>query len=89
MYVDLPVSTITENSDDGAGLSFSLGELCSGPDVESRGCTNVQTFLIEKSIDHINGSRVGDVDSAGQEREVGRKVAGDSTLSDTFTGRLK
>lgn len=81
------VSTVTENSDDGAALSFSLGELDSGPDVERGGRTNIETFLVKKSVDHVNGSRVRHVDSAGQEREIGGKVVGDSTLSDTLGDR--
>lgn len=88
MHIDLPVSTVTENSNDGAALSFSLRELDSGPDVERGGRTNVETFLAKKSVDHVNGGRVGHVDSARQEREIGGEVVGDSTLSDTFTERL-
>lgn len=81
------VSTVTENSNDGAALSFSLRELDSGPDVERGGRTNVETFLVKKSVDHVNGGRVGHVDSARQEREIGGEVVGDSTLSDTLGDR--
>jgi hypothetical protein len=62
---DSPISTITQDRDDRTTPPLFLGELNSSNHVQSRRSADVQTLFVEKTIDHLDGFGIGNVESSG------------------------
>jgi hypothetical protein len=81
-HSDSPVRPIAQHGHHSRTLALPLGQLGRRPDVQSRRRADVQTLLVEQTVDHVDGSRVGHVQCAGEEVDVGLEVGGDPALSD-------
>ena len=51
---DIPVSTVTQNSDNRFAFAQLASQLGSGPDIQGGGCADIDAFFVQETVDHAD-----------------------------------
>ena len=79
----IPVCTITKDRRDGLARTEPLSELVRCYDVQRGAGTEIETFIVENIVHHLNGLFVRDVQGPIDVSDERPKIFGNASLADT------
>lgn len=83
------VGAVAQDRDNVLAGAQLLGHLDRGHHVQGRRGADVDTFLVQESVNHLERLGIGDLQRVVNQLDVGLQVLGDTALTNTYSLRYR